>query len=148
MTPTRTLALSLLVSVVVLSCGDDSGPANAGDGGVGDAGSSGGAPIPFCAALNVIRGKCQRCHQTPPRDGAPVPFLTYADTQAQYYMTDKKWSDTMLAAVGKDFMPDVSQNEPPTNRTPPVEPLTASEKATLMGWLQQGAKPEGGANCP
>jgi hypothetical protein len=31
---------------------------------------------------------------------------------------------------------------------PPVEPLTASEKATLLGWLKQGALAEGGTDCP
>ena len=45
-------------------------------------------------------------------------------------------------------MPYVVLNEPPNPIMPPVEPLTASEKATLLGWLKQGMKPEGGTNCP
>lgn len=54
----------------------------------------------------------------------------------------------MLDAVAKDFMPFVALNEPPTNLMPPVEPLTVDEKATLLGWLEQGALPEGGTDCP
>jgi hypothetical protein len=45
-------------------------------------------------------------------------------------------------------MPPVALNQPPTNLMPPVEPLTADEKTTLLGWLEQGAKPVGGTDCP
>ena len=45
-------------------------------------------------------------------------------------------------------MPYVALNEPPFSLVPPVEPLTADEKDTLLGWLKQGALPEGGTNCP
>jgi hypothetical protein len=96
----------------------------------------------------VIRAKCQRCHQSPVQHGAPVPFMTYEDTQAPYYTTDRKWSDVMVDAVDRGIMPDVTQNDPPTSLMPPVEPLTADEKTTLLDWLAQGAKPEGGTDCP
>ncbi len=113
----------------------------------GAGGADSGPTVPFCDALTVIRSKCQRCHQDPPRDGAPVPFLTYDDTQAQYGTTELKYSDVMLPAVEKDFMPYVAANDPPNPIMPPVEPLTAAEKATLLGWLKQGALPEGGTDC-
>jgi hypothetical protein len=45
-------------------------------------------------------------------------------------------------------MPYVALNDPPTSLMPPVEPLTAEEKATLLAWLEQGAEPEGGTDCP
>ncbi len=50
--------------------------------------------------------------------------------------------------VKADLMPYVALNEPPTNAMPPVEALTSEEKATLLGWLEQGAAPAGGTDCP
>lgn len=141
----------LCASLLGLSCssGDTSlqrrgGPLPDTDGGAGNAGEL----IPFCDALKVIQAKCQRCHQDPPRNGAPVPFLTYDDTQARYGTSEFKYSDVMLSAVQDDLMPYVVLNEGATPIMPPVEPLTASEKATLLGWLKQGALPEGGTDCP
>ena len=142
--------MAVFACLAVLSCGDAATPAEMGSGGAAGVGGTGGGepPVAFCAALGVIRAKCQRCHRSPPQNGAPVPFLTYADTQAPYYASDQKWSDVMLGAVTRDFMPYVALNDPPTSLMPPVEPLTADEKATLLGWLGQGAKPEGGTDCP
>ena len=111
-------------------------------------GADSGPEIAFCSALTVIRAKCQRCHQDPPQNAAPVPFLTYEDTQAPYYDTDRKFSDVMLSAVEKDFMPYIALNEGDDPIMPPVEPLTPEEKATLLGWLKQGALPLGGTDCP
>jgi hypothetical protein len=134
----------LFVSVTLAGCGDDSG-ATGPSGGAGSGSSNGG--VTFCEALTVIRDKCQRCHQAPPQHGAPVPFMTYEDTQAQYYTTERQWSDAMLEAVERGSMPDLTQNDPPVSLMPPVEPLTDAEKATLLDWLMQGAKPEGGTVC-
>jgi hypothetical protein len=145
MTPTRSLAAALFVSVALAGCGDDSG-AMVPSGGAGSGSSNGG--VAFCEALKVIRDKCQRCHQAPPQHGAPVPLLTYEDTQAPYYTTDRSWSDAIAGAVERGTMPDLAQNDPPTSLMPPVEPLTRGEKATLLDWLDQGALPEGGTNCP
>jgi uncharacterized membrane protein len=146
MTPTRSLAAALLVSAALAGCADE--PGSSGDSGGTDAGGASSGGVAFCEALTVMRAKCQRCHQSPPQHGAPVPFLTYEDTQAQYYMTNQKWSDAMVAAVARGFMPDVAQNDPPVSLMPPVEPLTADEKTTLLDWLAQGARPEGGTDCP
>jgi hypothetical protein len=147
MTLTRSLAAALLASVTVAGCASDPGPnGNSGGSGVGGAPTSGG--VAFCAALTVIRSKCQRCHQSPPQHGAPTPLLTYEDTQARYYTTDQKWSDAMAGAVARGTMPDLAQNDPPTSLMPPIEPLTDEEKATLLDWLEQGALPEGGTDCP
>ena len=146
MTLTKSLALAFLASVAVVGCGSDSGPV--GNAGGTNAGGSPNGGVTFCEALTVIRVKCQRCHQSPPQHGAPVPFLTYEDTQAQYYTTERQWSDAMAEAVERGSMPDLTQNDPPASLMPPVEPLTPDEKATLLDWLAQGAKPEGGTNCP
>ena len=110
-------------------------------------GGAGSEPIKWCDALLVIQAKCQRCHQEPPKNGAPMHLLSYEDTQIQWTMTKLLYQD-MADVVGRDIMPFVALNGPPTNLMPPVEPLTADEKATLLGWLNQGAKPEGGTDCP
>lgn len=106
-----------------------------------------GALIPFCDALTVVRAKCQRCHTNPPENGAPVPFLTYEDFQV-FYFEPKRWWERAKEVVEIDYMPYVDLNEPPVSLMPPVEPLTPEEKATLMGWFEQGALPEGGTECP
>jgi len=79
---------------------------------------------------------------------APVKFLTYEDTQAQYFETGLKWWEVMEGAVERDFMPFVALNDPPNPIMPPVQPLTVHEKAVLLGWLKQGALPAGGTDCP
>lgn len=114
----------------------------------GSAGEASPSPVPFCDALAVIRAKCQRCHGDPLRNAAPVPFLTYEDTQAPYFTSNKQWWEVMIPNVQQDIMPYVSLNDPPTSIMPPVEPLSGEEKATLLGWLEQGAKPTGGTDCP
>lgn len=116
----------------------------------GDAGSPGGGSgaIPFCAALAVARAKCQRCHSEPPRNGAPVPLLTYEDFRAPYGRSGATYGEVATRLVKDDLMPYVILNDPPTRLMPPVEPLSPEEKATLLGWLEQGAKPEGGTDCP
>jgi len=111
-------------------------------------GAESGPPVAFCEALTVMRAKCQRCHQDPTKNSAPVPFLTYEDTQAAYYDTDRKFSDVMLSVVELEIMPYVSLNDGDDPIMPPVEPLTRDEKATLLGWLKQGALPVDGTDCP
>lgn len=149
-----------LASLASWGCGSDDPevvrrggqlPDTNGTGGEGVAAAGGadsGAEVAFCDALEVVRAKCQRCHGDPLENAAPAPFLTYEDTQAPYYDTDRKYADVMLSAVERDIMPYVSLNEGPTPIMPPVEPLTVGEKATLLGWLKQGALPTGGTDCP
>jgi hypothetical protein len=126
----------------------------AGGGGAPDAvgtGGQAGSPdqsVAFCDALVVVQAKCQRCHGNPLKNGAPVPFLTHEDFHQQYGTSEFKWWEVAVGVVEKDIMPYVALNEPPTSLMPPVEPLTPDEKATLMGWLGQGALPEGGTECP
>jgi hypothetical protein len=147
--------LLVLASSLALGCSSDDpaverrgGPLPPDDTPAGAAGQgSAGSPISFCEALSVIVAKCQRCHQDPPQHGAPAPFLTYEDLRAPYGNTGRTYADVMGDLVEKDLMPYVALNEPPVSLMPPVEPLTVEEKATLLGWLEQGAKPEGGTDC-
>ena len=123
----------------------------AGDGATGASGADGGAaatPIAFCDALEVIRAKCQRCHGDPLRNGAPVPFLDFDDLHAQYYQSESEWWQVAIGMVERDSMPYVALNGSLTLEGGTVEPLTPDEKDTLLGWLKQGALPEGGTVCP
>jgi hypothetical protein len=81
-------------------------------------------------------------------NGAPVAFLDVEDFQAPYYETEFSWREVAIDRVERDVMPYVALNGGPMPVMPPVEPLTVDEKATLLGWLQQGALPEGGTDCP
>lgn len=132
---------------VVESEGGAAGAGGSPDAAPGPGGAGTDAPIAFCEAYAVLAAKCQRCHQDPTVNGAPVPFLTYEDTQAQYYDTTLKWSDVMVGVVERDFMPYVALNGSPSLVGGTVEPLTPDEKATLLGWLGEGALPEGGTDC-
>jgi hypothetical protein len=96
--------------------------------------------IPWCDAYAVIRCSCQRCHTDPPQNGAPFPLLSYAATQKEY-AGGAIWQH-MACAVSTDFMPAVW-----VELDPPVEPLTSSQKDSLLGWLCQGARPTGGLDC-
>lgn len=96
----------------------------------------------WCQALAVLEASCQRCHTDPPRNGAPVPIMTYEDTQAQYFNTDFKVWERMERAVASDFMPATF-----IDLEPPVELLTCEQKTTLLAWLEQGAELVGPENC-
>lgn len=124
----------------------DSGIAGAG-GSAGNAGSDGGCGAPSaknptfpCEVEAVLKAKCQRCHDDPQKNGAPFPLLAWSDTQTDYF--GKPVYERMFSVVSSDFMPFVSL---PLN--PPVEPLTAAEKETLLDWLVC-ATPEDSAVCP
>jgi hypothetical protein len=144
---------ALMIVGCVVACGedpdvgDDPQPGSSGSAHGGGGGSD--ELVPFCAALQVVRDKCQRCHTDPPQNGAPAALLTYEDFQRPYGASgERKYWEAASEAVERDIMPYVALNEPPTSLMPPVEPLTSDEKATLLGWLEQGAKPEGGTDCP
>jgi hypothetical protein len=123
-------------------------PELTGAAGAGVDGAAGGSGlIPFCDALKVVQAKCQRCHTDPPENGAPVPFLTYEDFHRPYGESSFEYWEVAVGVVEKDIMPYVTLNDPPTSIMPPVERLTVEEKATLLGWLNEGAQPVGGTEC-
>lgn len=128
----------------------DAGSGGKASGGSGNEGASAGAgdAVPYCDVLPIVQAKCQRCHGDPLTNSAPIAFLSYQDFQSQYYTTDETWREVAIRAVGRDIMPYTALNDPPTSLMPPVEALTADEKKTLIAWLEQGAEPEGGAECP
>ena len=138
---------------VVFGCAstepDPTGAGSGGSGGMGgeagnasEGGAAGeGAPDFPCAVRAAIEAKCQRCHNDPPRNGAPFPLLTWEHTRAAYGPI--LVYEAMLPAIESDFMPFTE-----LELDPPVEPLTPSEKTTLVTWLEAGALPVVGETCP
>lgn len=159
------LFAAALAVVSVASCGEQSSERRGGgeipdltagggqappDGtaGTSEAGAAGAlptGPVPWCDAYRILDCVCQQCHQAPPLNGAPFPLLTYDNTQAHYPFASSKpiWQQ-MQTVVGNGFMP--YQGDPTV--MPPVQPLPAAQKATLLKWLTEGALPEGGTDCP
>ncbi len=107
-----------------------------------DAGGVDPGTVTWCQASAVLEQVCQRCHTDPPMNSAPFPLVAYEDTQAPYYSSEKQIWEVMQTAVSSGFMP-----LRPAALMPPVEPLTCEQKSTLLGWLGQGAKPEGPSSC-
>jgi cytochrome c5 len=106
----------------------------------GDAGCAGAAPRFPREVAAAIEAKCQRCHAQPPQNGAPFPLLTWEDTHASY--GQQLVYQAMLPAIEKGIMPFTE-----LKLDPPVEPLTADEKALLLNWLGDGAPPAEAAAC-
>jgi hypothetical protein len=103
-------------------------------------------PVPWCAAYRVINCVCQQCHQNPPLNGAPIPLMTYDDTQAPFPVATSKgrvWQ-TMQTVVSTRFMPYMGDK----TVMPVVLPLSDADYDTLLSWLGQGATDLGGQDCP
>lgn len=87
-----------------------------------------------CAPAAVLKNVCQHCHTNPLQHGAPFPFVTYSDTQAE--LDGHPLWYWMERVVSQDIMP-----------LPPVE-IGDDEKATLLAWLRAGAPPRAaGESC-
>lgn len=131
-----------LVLALATGCGDDDGgPTN--DGGSAGTGATGGGPstdVTWCEVSQVLEAKCQRCHADPPVNGAPFPLISYDDTQVE--VSGIVRYDRMQDMVDRRLMPPA---EPELD--PPAEPLTNAERALLLDWFDQGAKPAGGTEC-
>lgn len=120
------------------------------DGASEDAGSDSDAVdadaevlVPFCEAFKVMK-VCRRCHATPPNPGgAPFALQRWEDTQ-QIYLERLVWV-RMIRVLEIDFMPLLTLPIEIVN--PPIQPLDPTCKNTLLTWLRQGAKPEGGTDC-
>lgn len=101
--------------------------------------------VPWCAAYKIINCVCQQCHQNPPLHSAPVPLMTYNDTQAPSYAgsTSPVWQ-TMQAYVANRYMPYTGDK----TVMPVVLPLSGDDYDTLLNWFAQGATDLGGQDCP
>lgn len=82
------------------------------------------ASIP-CAPRAVLEAVCQRCHASPPVQGAPFPFVTHADVTRA--LDGEPTYVHMARAVESGRMP--------------LDPyaLTPAQRATLLDWFADGA---------
>src|ERR1700733_12775540 len=104
-------------------------PAAPGDGLDGGA-TDGAAPVVTSTGLpcDVARGletRCQKCHAATPAFGAPMPLVTYDDTQRPAK------SDPAQAVWQRMKVPLHDTATP----MPPDGPLAAADLAALDAWL-------------
>lgn len=122
----------LVLAGLIIACNSAvSEPAPKSDASVSTAESS-----DFCDAFAVIRQKCQRCHSSPPAHGAPFALDGYDATQVPSHDGQTIRADRMGEVIESGFMPLTT-----LRLDPPVEPLTCEEKATILGWIAEGAPP-------
>ncbi len=144
--------------LVLVGCASEpQPPASGGPGASNPPGSNGGGPPPGasapatgadaggvaagklpCEVEKVLQQRCQACHQRPPLFGAPMPLLTWSDTQAPALGGQVAVRQMMKAKLEAGLMPPTST---------PSGPLTATEKATLVAWLDAGTPMGGSATC-
>ena len=146
----------VVAGAAFVGCGGSSsdGGASAGSSSSAGAGSDAGATgeagtdsgkVKWCDAYRIINCSCQQCHQAEPLHGAPIPLMTYEDTQAPFpneTSTNRVWQ-TMEDVVSIGFMPFTGDS----SVMPPVKPLNDADQATLLAWLAQGAHDQGGRAC-
>jgi hypothetical protein len=123
---------------------DAGGGGGAAEGGA--AGSQSGGLVAWCDAYQVVNCVCQQCHQNPTLNGAAMPLLSYEDTQVPFPLSTSAslvWH-RMQAAVRSGSMPETSN----PSVVPAVKPLTEAQRRTLLDWFDQGARDEGGRDCP
>jgi len=123
--------------------GGSAGKAGAGGaggvagGGAGAAGSAGATVLFTPASANCASGNidklfavCRVCHSSPPKGGAPLPLVTYAQIKLE--------SDAISYELTNNSMP-------PRGYT-----ISASDKAAILGWISAGAVgvPYANGVCP
>ncbi len=149
---------SSICSLVVLVCAACKGPGtvpnptgggSAGTGGgstgSGGSGGSGGGSTTgadagsyACDVAPIVNTRCLDCHSNPPKFGAPMPIVTYADTQAdsvQY--PGQKIYERMAARIADPRLPMPQ---------PPNAALSSDQIALIQGWAAAGA-PQGDATA-
>jgi hypothetical protein len=116
--------------------GSQSGTGGSGGGSGSTGGGAASSATYACDVGPIVNARCLDCHSSPPRFGAPMSLVTYADTQAdsaQY--PGQKIYQRMAARVADPRLPMPQ---------PPNAPLTAEQIAAIQGWAGAGA-PQGDA---
>lgn len=88
-----------------------------------------------CDVERVLTTVCQNCHTSPPKNDAPFPLVTYANTQAM--ISGKPVYEYMRAALESGRMP--------------LDPITIAprDREVLLAWLRADAPPRrSGEGCP
>jgi hypothetical protein len=100
-------------------------------------------PSPPCDVKAVLHDVCDICHSSPPKNGAPLSLVSYADTQAPFtqlptYDHVPTWK-VMGDAVASGFMPEPW----------PGVTFSAAQRQTLLAWIAAGAPSMApGTQCP
>jgi hypothetical protein len=125
------------------SCGGGSSSSAAAAGGA----ASSGAPVLLCVDAGgptvgdlpcdvgqVLKDKCQPCHQTPQLNHAHFPLLTYEDTQQPFGIMpgERRWQ-RMAQVIEPGTFPHMPFGTAPQ--------LTSSELDTLRSWFKACAPP-------
>jgi hypothetical protein len=140
--PTLPLRLTL-AAILLAGCGSATDPmVISADAGVSSDAKVSTPPPPAsgslpCAVAAVLAARCQSCHQSPALFGAPMPLLTWADTQAIPPKDTVPAWQAIKTKVSAGLMPPGAS---------PSGAMTADEKATLMAWVEAGA-PKGTGVC-
>jgi hypothetical protein len=108
----------LLLASLVGGCGEEGPPT-----------ATVGIPCDVQAALDA---KCNRCHDASLAFGAPYP-LTSFESFHEVHGTQPVYA-SVKAVIEDDYMPPVG-----VPAEPPIEPLTAAERSTLIDWLDAEA---------
>ena len=97
-----------------------------------------GGSITFTKDVSrVLQRNCQECHR--PGQVGPMPLLTYEDALA--------WSDTLREVVQQKRMPPWLA-DPHYGKFQNDRSLSAEDRATLLGWLDQGCPKGDVADLP
>ena len=140
---------TLVVVLVGVACspgvggntGGGSGSTGGGSGTGGGASGTGGGTVNAgqlpCDVAAVLTGSCTECHSNPPVFGAPMPLVTYADTQANSPLFPGQKIHQRMAAR-------VTAAERPMPQAPRT--LTTTQRSALVDWSAAGA-PEGTSMC-
>lgn len=90
-----------------------------------------------CDVGAVLANNCGQCHSSPPRFGAPMPLLSFADLHADAKTAGKKVFERVAARIHDDAAP---MPQAPNPR------LSPADSATLDAWIAAGA-PAGTSAC-
>src|SRR5581483_8969078 len=90
-----------------------------------------------CDVSAILATRCQSCHQRPALFGAPMPLLTWSDTQAIPPMDTVPAWKAIKTKVTAGLMPPAGA---------PGGALTDAEKTALLDWVDAGA-PQGSGAC-
>ena len=80
-------------------------------------------------ALPILQARCQGCHRA--GEAAPMPLMTYAEA--------RPWANAIREAVASGKMPPWFADKSVGHFTNDKS-LTAAERATLLAWVDEGAK--------
>ena len=148
----RALRFFAMALMALGACADhDPAVDRAGPGPIPDAGTAcnlelePNAELP-CDVAEILKTRCQRCHQSPAKNGAPFPLLVYADLLADY---GGPLYEAAFKAVKTDFMPYCAEGTSCAGsvKDGPVEPLSAAQKSRLLDYLKC-PQPAFGQSCP